>query len=550
MKRDLIEQVQKIMEKDLPQDVVNIISHLASEHIRLSKLDKGGSATEDIIPEIDTILYRARLKDVDETLDSGTLESVRNSLQSYLRDAHSVKFLSITNDRASREAISREIRDYCIRNAVRIATMTLDETIEVLTKEILDYGILTDLIFDEGSAEGQKSEEIRVYSWDDIRIVSRGNEYRTEMSFESPEQALAIAQKMCRNAEAPMLKPDNPFVRLRMGGAIRCSLICNPIARENDTHGRPVVQMTIRKQAAKPFDKEFLIDTGTISAYGDRLIETVMTGLISTAFFGGTNCGKTGTMTSYANRIDPTTRVISQAEIDEMNLRQIDPITGKPVNSVLMWETNPDRDVTFQKMINWALTFTPETLILQESKGAEIVDIIDASITGHQTILTLHAKNMTTFGKRILGMWKQSGSDLTDDLILDYVVDAFPLIVRMKIYRDGSRRIADIGELLSYDRKEGKFNIHSLLAFEIEDSREEILHDAYLDQEVTRVVVSGRHVVKEFLSEKLQTELMENGVPRKVIEALQQAYLQEKSQQMDIHHSEERVHSLTTLHTV
>lgn len=544
MKRDLIGQVQKVMEKDLPQDVVNIISHLASEHIRLSKLEKGGSATEDIIPEIDTILYRARLKDVDETLDSGTLESVRNSLQSYLRDAHSVKFLSITNDKASREAITREIRDYCIRNAVRIATMTLDETIEVLTKEILDYGILTDLIFDETGSEGRKTEEIRVYSWDDIRIVSRGNEYRTELSFESPEQALAIAQKMCRNAEAPMLKPDNPFVRLRMGGSIRCSLICNPIAREHSSHGRPVVQMTIRKQASKPFDKEFLINSGTVSAYGDRLIETVMKGLVSTAFFGGTNCGKTGTMTSYANRIEAATRVISQAEIDEMNLRRIDPITGKSVNSVLMWETNPDRDVTFQKMINWALTFTPETLILQESKGAEIVDIIDASITGHQTILTLHAKNMHTFGKRILGMWKQSGSDLTDDLILDYVVDAFPLIVRMKIYRDGSRRIADIGELLAYDRKEGTFNIRPLLAFEIEDSREETVYDAYLDQEVTRFIVSGRHVVKEFLSERLQTELMENGVPRKEMEELAQAYRREKETMGAAHQSQAQLHTV------
>lgn len=197
---------------------------------------------------------------------------------------------------------------------------------------------------------------------------------------------------MCRNSEAPMVKPDNPFVRLRMGSTIRVSLICNPIARDSNNDGRPIVQMTIRKQSPKPFNKEFLIDNGTISSYGDRLIEVIMRGLISTAFYGGTNSGKTGTMTSYANRLDTKTRIISQAEIDEMNLRQMDPVTGEAINSVLMWEADKDRDIDFKKMINWALTFTPETLILQESKGPEIVDIVDASITGHQTVLTLHAK--------------------------------------------------------------------------------------------------------------------------------------------------------------
>jgi len=534
MKHEILNQVQNILEQDLPAEVLNLVSQLAAEHIRLSKLEKNSGGVEDVIPEIDNMIYRARLLDADDTLDSGTLESVRASIQNYLRETHSSKFLNITNDRASREAISREIRDYCIRNAVRIRTMTLDETIEILTKEILDYGVLTDLIFDYDRKENDKIEEIRVYAWDDLRIVIRGSEYRTSLRFESGEQALAIAQKMCRNAQAPMLKPDNPYVRLRMGTNIRVSLICHPVARDPENHGGAVVQMTIRKQASKPFSKDFLVESGTISGYGDQLIELVMRGLISTAFYGGTNSGKTGTMASYANRLDAGTRIISQAEIDEMNLRQIDPITGKPLNSVLMWESNPERDITFQKMINWALTFTPETLILQESKGAEIVDIIDASITGHQTILTLHAKNMGTFGKRILGMWKQSGSDLTDDLIMEYVADAFPLIVRMKIYRDGKRRIADIGEMIAYDRHEGKFDIRPLLSFEVEDSREEWVQDVHLGESVLRHVITGKHVVCDFISERLQMEMMENGVPKKVIEALRSRHDEEIRKQDEL----------------
>ncbi len=527
MKDNILDKVQRILEKDLPADVTHIISELATEHIRLSKSESGSHNTEEIEPEIDNMIYRAKLSDVDEGLDTSTLESVRNNIQSYLRDAHSTKFLNISSDRASREAIKREIRDYCIRNAVRVDGMTLNDTIEILVKEILDYGILTDLIFDYDRPEDSKIEEIRVYSWDDLRIVIKGTEYRTQHKFESPEQALTIAQKMCRNAEAPMVKPDNPFVRLRMGNSIRVSLMTSPIAREAGNTGQPIIQMTIRKQASKPFDSSFLVNNGTISDYGDQLIDMIMNGLISTAFYGGTNSGKTGTMASYANRLDRETRIISQAEIDEMNLRQIDEITGEALNSVLMWETNPDRGIGFQKMINWALTFTPETLILQESKGPEIVDIIDASITGHQTVLTLHAKNMTTFGKRILGMWKQSGSDLSDDLILDYVVDAFPVIVRMKIYRDGRRRIADIGEIKAYDRTTGKFDIIPLVTFELQDTREALVFDKHLGKKVKKIQITGRHVVNNFISDELKNEMMENGVSRVHIDELEAMYKQE-----------------------
>ena len=59
-----------------------------------------------------------------------------------------------------------------------------------------------------------------------------------------------------------------------------------------------IVQLTIRKQKSKPLTKEMLLEK-TINEYGDALLEFLIKNGASSAFFGGTNTGKTGTMASY-----------------------------------------------------------------------------------------------------------------------------------------------------------------------------------------------------------------------------------------------------------
>lgn len=534
----ILKDVQRALELNLPEEAAVVINKLANEYIKNQKKENINSM-DDYIADIESLMYKAALSDDDGNIIENSLESIRSKLQEYLRENHAEKFLNIDSDRAARDAIKKEIQSYCLNNAIAIKGKTKEETINILIKEILDYGILTDLIFDYDRPDDKKIEEIRVDDWNDIRIVIKGQTYRTKYSFESPEQCFGIAQRMCRNNGDKMLKPDNPFVRVRMGNSIRVSIMSSPVARRSDNpSGRPVTHMSIRKQKSKAFTKEDLIGFGSLTDYGYDLILAGLKGGVATAFYGGTNSGKTGTMKAFTIMLDKDRRSISIAEIDEMDLREIDPITNRAVNSALMWEINEESGMNFQRLFNALLTFTPETAVLQESKGPEIVDVINMSITGHQMIITIHAKDLETFSLRLLGMYKESGSDLSDDLILEYIKKAFPLLVRMKIYADGKRRIADVGEIRDYDRKTGEFKINVLYEFEVEDNIEEEVYDETIKDTMTKITTIGKHKVREFFSEDLLKELKENGLPKRVIDDLYNKYktlkeMQQKEEEAD-----------------
>lgn len=485
-----------------------------------------GSVIEDIIPDIDNIRYKNAVKGLPE-IDENTFNSVRKELQDYLIENHHENFVDLAGDVSSRDIIECAIRTYCIENAVNLNSGNIDQTFMLLKKDILDYRILTDLIFDYDRPEDQRIEEIRVDDYNDIRIVVKGRVYRTDYSFDNPEEVFAIAQKLCRNGKGVMVKADRPFVRVRLGNNIRVSIMINPVARRRNNNIGPVVQIVIRKQRNKPFSNRFLINCGSINAYGDKLIETIIKAKISTAFYGGTNSGKTATMNSYVHRIDKDNRTISIAEIDEMDLRNIDVVSGKAINSALMWEIQPKFNVGYRQAVNYALTFSPETIILQEIKGEETVDAIDASITGHQIITTLHAANINVFGKRILGMYKQSGSDLSDELILEYVAEAFDLLISMKLYPDGIRRIREIAEITSYDRSNHTFVTNILMRYRVDDTKE--YKEEYIKEEVVKKKILGRFEVVDFISQKLQDKMLENGLSLNNLNMLRDMYKEQRN---------------------
>lgn len=449
-----------------------------------------------------------------------TREEAVKEVREYLINKYQDEYANITDDKQAYKKIEKAIVEYVKNKGIQIEGV--EENYEAVAKEIrldlLDYSVLTELIFDYDRAKDKKIEEIEVNDYNDIRIVVGGKPHLTNLSFNNPDQAIRIAEKIVRNSmTTSVLKEDSPLVRARLGNNIRVSILRSPIARRaNDIHN-PVVHMTIRKQANEVIVKEKLLKWGTINEYGDSLLELIVNSGISMAYYGGTGCGKTGTMGSYVHRVDSDKRGITIAEIDEMNAREVDE-NGNPINRFLMWEIK-EGIMTLRALVNTSLTFTPEILVIQETKGEEVVDVLTASQTDHQVLTTLHAKDKNVFGKRILSMYKESGSDLEDELILDLVSDAFGVIVQMKKLDDGSRKIIDISELQSYDKKEKKFVTRTLVEYVIDrtyfvpatDENGTPVIDRRTKKPKMRQVIEGRHVIRNTISEKLKREMLFNG---------------------------------------
>ena len=305
-------------------------------------------------------------------------------------------------------------------------------------------------------------------------FIIDGEVVQTDLAFRNYDHIRLFADRLSRashkiTGQAEFLSDEKNFIRLRYQESTRISIMSSPIA--HDDLGRGTIQMAIRMQQDMPFTTEFLLSKGSVDVYTDELM-TLLCKYVSVVAYGGTGTGKTAMLRKYLNQIPADRRIITMAETDEMNLRRIDsrrfikndagkdvenPEYLRSLNSVLMWECpDPKRKIAgdlmgISGMVNASLTFTPEVIVVQESKSGEIKDIIDAAVAGHQIFTTIHADSPEAFFIRILLMYQQAAANISDVLIQKQIPLAFPVIVNFKRYADSSRKIAEITELVGYD---------------------------------------------------------------------------------------------------
>lgn len=445
-------------------------------------------------------------------------EDAVNDLREYLKSMYAEELFAMKDSKQAAEKITAAVLEYVKSEGISIEGIEkLAETVtEAICQDILDFGILTPLIYDHDRPQGSKIEEIEVNDWDDVWITVNGKAYRDpSLTFTSPDQLQRIAERIVRTGNSStVLKEDTPFVRVRLGNNIRVSIMRNPVAR-NALQSKAVTHMTIRKQSWDVIPKEKLIQWGTINEYGDSLIEMLVSAGARILFYGGTSTGKTGTMTSYVVRIPKDRRIITVAEIDEMNARLLDK-DGKPLNRTIMWEMVPEI-FDLKKAVLSALTFTPDGIIIQETKGEEAVEVINAGITGHQVITTGHADDIKSVGERFVAMYKQSGSNLDDEIILTMMANAFDIAVQMERLGDGSRKIVNVSQILSYNKDKRVIETVPLVEYSVENNYEK---DIILDngQPKTVMVYEGKHCIRNPISESLAKRLILKGALKRNIE--------------------------------
>lgn len=405
------------------------------------------------------------------------------------------------NSKIQEETVKKLIRNIITDSGIILeGCSSVDESIKVAIDEIRGYSVLTPLMDQPKDVAFEDFvEEIRVDDYNDIRIVRGGREVRTKLSFRSPEHALLFANKLNRSSEQPgEFSKAKPFLRIRIGATTRVSMMRDPIATRDaelvEGLGRPVVHLCIRRQRSDPFTSEQLIKLNSINKYGDMLLKTLLKSGVSICFYGGTGTGKTSMFNAYIGDISSGERMITMAEVDEMKARRIDyrktvidedtgreienPLYRKAINSVLMWEsTDMNREIGngrgFQGMFNAALTMTPYTIMIQESKGAEAKDLVEAAISDHQVLTTVHAKDEKTLINRLYKMLQQGGDTTSEEIIFKDIVTAFPVVVGCSRFKDGSRKIASIVEYRGYITTTKEIVTNTLYKFKVTSNRYE-----------------------------------------------------------------------------
>lgn len=162
---------------------------------------------------------------------------------------------------------------------------------------------------------------------------------------------------------------------------------------------------------------------------------------------GPTGSGKTELQKYLLTSLEDNSRVIV---ID--NVQELEFIRSNPNLDITSWEANENHvNSSINDLIRQALRSNPDWLVVAESRGKEMNDVLTSVMTGHPIITTMHAKSLMSMPHRLVRMiemadTRESYDDIMGDLLSHIPVYVF---VRRDITKDGNvhRYIEAIGEV-------------------------------------------------------------------------------------------------------
>ncbi len=351
------------------------------------------------------------------------------------------------------ESARDEIRDIVaeiisIKNVV-MSIAEQEALLDDICNDVLGYGPLEPLLARDEIAD------IMVNGANAVFIEVDGKVQKTGIRFRDNGQLMNICQRIVSQV-GRRVDESSPICDARLPDGSRVNVIVPPLAIDGPT-------LTIRKFKKDKLKLSNLVEFGSISPAGAKILQIIGACRCNTLISGGTGSGKTTLLNTLTAFIDPTERIVTCEDTAELQLQQ---------PHVVRLETRPPNlegsgQVTMRDLVKNCLRMRPDRIIVGEVRGSESFDLLQAMNTGHDGSMgTLHANTPREALSRLESMITMGGFSLPPKTIREIIVAAVDVVIQAARLRDGSRRITQITEVLGL---EGDTIVtQDLLLFEIQ----------------------------------------------------------------------------------
>ena len=296
--------------------------------------------------------------------------------------------------------------------------------------EVTGLGPLETLLKDESV------NDILVNGPQQIFVERAGRLELTDITFKDEKHLLRIIDKIV-SAVGRRVDESNPYVDARLADGSRFNAMVPPIAVDGSL-------VSIRKFKKDKLGIEELVEFGAFTEEMAAYLQAAVSTRLNVIVSGGTGSGKTTTLNALSGFIDDAERILTIEDTAELQLQQthVGRMESRPPN------VEGKGGVSQRDCLKNALRMRPDRIIVGETRGEEVIDMLQAMNTGHDgSMTTIHANSARDAVSRLENMIAMAGIEMPIKAMRSQIASAVNLIVQASRLQDGSRRMVSITEI-------------------------------------------------------------------------------------------------------
>ena len=430
-------------------------------------------------------------------------EQILEDVQRYFAENHAVAIAG-EGDKGG-ELLQELMTQYLVKRRYTVEGLSTEELVERLYEDMAGYSFLKKWIYLTPGVE-----EVNINAYNDIEVImNSGRSVKIPEKFSSPQHAIDVVRRMLSSC-GMILDDTMPSVVGYLDKNIRISVDKTPIV-DPDVG----LNASIRIVNQQTVSKEKLLESGSATSEMLEFLTACIRYGVSVCIAGSTGSGKTTIMAWLLSQVPNNRRLITIEEGSrEFDLVRRDE-NGRIANSVVHLLTrpheNPALNINQDFLLERVLRKHPDVIGVGEMRSAaESLAAAESSRTGHTVCTTIHSNSCASTYRRMMTLVKRKYM-MSDEVLMQIMVEAYPIVVYTKQLEDRSRKIMEIIEGEGYE--DGRLIYRSLYKYEVADNT--------IDENGEPHVV-GRHRKGDDISGNLRKRFLDNGISFKELEVFSQ----------------------------
>ncbi len=348
--------------------------------------------------------------------------------------------------------IGEIVRDLTEDTGITVPASDRDRVEKEILEELGGMGPLAPLMLD------RTISDILVNGPEEVWVDRGGKLTRTDVRFDDDAHLRRFLDRLI-SAQGRHLDASNPMVDAKLPDGSRLHAVIPPLCALGAV-------VSIRRFQEETITASNLVERGAMSpAMLDLLQLAVGTGQ-NIVIAGSAAAGKTTLLNALAAFVPENERIVTVEETAELKLAHphVIPLESRPTN------VEGRGGVDLRSLVRTALRMRADRIVVGEVRGDEVMDMLQAMNVGHDgSLTTVHANSPKDVLRRLEALAHMGDAGLPRDSIRDMIGSAVQIIVQVMRFRDGSRRIVSISEVIQDGETLGTVELYRFQAERMEE---------------------------------------------------------------------------------